>query len=200
MEHWLPLPRSGAPLLALAAVLVLALLLGGLWWWRRRRRAARPEYRLQQAAAAMLRNVLVPDGSGDELVLGHVLLTARGILLVDLRHVDGHVFGGETMQDWTVLAHNGRYTFANPQHQLLDRLAAVRRLVPDVPVEGCIAFTGRARFSRGRPPHALLFDELIAQLKADQVAAGDALAAFMPYWDRLRDATVNARLDQLTRR
>jgi hypothetical protein len=198
MEHLLPLPLAGAPLLGLAVLLMLVLLLGALWWLRRRR-AAQPEQRLRQAAAAMLRNVLVPDGGGGELLLGHVLLTPRGILLVDLRHVDGHVFGGESMQDWTVLAKNGRYTFANPQHPLYDRLAAVRRLVLDVPVEGCIAFTGRARFSRGRPQHVLLFDELISSLEAERAAAGDSLAAFMPYWDRLRDVTVNARLDQLLR-
>lgn len=198
MEQLLPLPLTGAPLLALAVLVPLVLLLG-LLWWLRRRRAAQPEHRLRQAAAAMLRDVLIPDGSGGELLLSHVLLTPRGILLVELRHVDGHVFGGESMQDWTVLARNGRYTFANPQHPLYDRMAAVRRIVPDVPVHGCIAFTGRARFSRGQPQHALLFDELIASLEAERGAAGDMLAAFMPSWDQLRDAAVNARLDQLIR-
>ena len=195
MEYLLPLPLTGV----LLALVVLVLLLVALWWLRRRR-AAEPEARLKQAAGAMLRNVLVPDGNGAELLLGHVLLTPRGILLVDLRHVDGHVFGGESMQDWTVLARQGRHTFANPQHQLYDRVAAVRRLVPDVPVEGCVAFTGRASFSRGRPQHALLFDELIASLQVEPAAAGDSLAAFMPYWDRLRDAAMDARLDQLSRR
>lgn len=189
MDDFLSLPLTTGVLLA------LALLLATLWWLHRRR-AANPQVRLRQAAAAMLRNVLVPDGNGSELLLDHVLLTPRGILLVDLRHVDGHVFGSESMQDWTVLARQGRYTFANPQHQLYDRVAAVRRLVPDVPVEGCIAFTGRASFSRGRPQHAVLFDELIASLHSEPGAAGDSLAAFMPYWDRLRNAATDTRLDQ----
>lgn len=193
------LPPNGITLAAIAG-LVLVGLLSGLLWWLRRRRAAQPEQRLRQAAAAMLRHVLVPDGSGGELLLDYALLTPRGILLVDLRQVDGHVFGSESMQDWTVLARNGRYTFPNPRHPLHDRLAAVRRLVADVPVEGCIAFTGRAQFSRGRPPDALLFDELLGSLQRDRSSGGEALAAFMPYWERLRDAAVDASLDRLLRR
>jgi hypothetical protein len=41
----------------------------------------------------------------------------------------------------------------NPLESLYDRVAAVRLLAGDVPVEGRIVFTDRGRFPKGRPPH-----------------------------------------------
>ena len=35
------------------------------------------------------------------------------------------------MQDWTVISDRQRYTFSNPQPGLYDRMAAVKRLLPD---------------------------------------------------------------------
>ena len=38
----------------------------------------------------------------------------------------GAVFGGDQMIEWTVIGKKRRFTFANPQHALYDRMAAVR--------------------------------------------------------------------------
>ena len=101
--------------------------------------------------AGCLKNALIPDGNGGHIHLQYALLTRRGILILDIKDVEGHVFGSEGMQDWTVLANDRRYTFANPQPGLWDRLAAVKRLTPEVPVTGYVAFGAKARFSKGQP-------------------------------------------------
>ena len=56
-----------------------------------------------------------------------------------------------------------RSTFLNPLETLYDRVAAVRALAGDVPVEGHIIFTERAQFPKGRPPHVLRFASLEAE-------------------------------------
>ena len=91
-------------------------------------------------------NVMVPDGMDGHFHIDFLLLTQRGILIVDLRRVGGNIFGGDQMSEWAVMTRNRRFSFANPQQALYDRLAAVRMLAGDAPVEGRIVFTNRARF------------------------------------------------------
>ena len=47
--------------------------------------------------------VLVPDGMGGYIHIDHLLLTPRGLLVLDTRRVAGLIFGGDQMSDWTVI-------------------------------------------------------------------------------------------------
>ena len=178
---------------------VVALLALILWYLRRRRRLRSPAARLRQAADDVLTNFLVPDGDGGEIHVECAVLTPAGVLIVDLKQVEGHVFGSDTMQDWTVIASRRRFTFSNPQPALYDRMAAVKRLLPDVPVSGCVAFTAGADFSKGLPSQVALFDELIADLAHERREAGPIGDALRSGWDFLRQEAVTAQVGQLMR-
>lgn len=138
------------------AVTLLALIaLGfaaGFRRWRHSRARRRLVKTVESIALAALRDIIVPDGSGGHLHLDFLLLTGRGLLVIDLRDVAGVVFGGEHMHEWTVMNGIARSTFLNPLEALYDRVAAVRQFAGDVPVEGRIVFTERGRFPKGRPP------------------------------------------------
>ena len=71
--------------------------------------------------------VAMTIGDG-EIHLDHLLLTPRGLVVIDLRNAHGAVFGGEQMDDWTVMSATRRYTFRNPLGALAARVHAVRRL------------------------------------------------------------------------
>lgn len=122
----------------------------------------------EAASAELLRDVLVPDGSGGHLHVDFLLLTGRGILVVDFRDVQGVVFGGEHMREWAVMHGHRRTTFLNPLEALFDRVAAVRALAGDVPVDGRIIFTERAQFPKGRPPRVLRLASLEAEYPAPE--------------------------------
>jgi hypothetical protein len=122
----------------------------------------------EAASAALLRDVLLPDGSGGHLHIDFLLLTGRGILVVDFRDVEGVVFGGEHMREWAVMHGHRRTTFLNPLEALYDRVAAVRALAGDVPVDGRIIFTERAQFPKGRPPRVLRLASLEAEYPAPE--------------------------------
>ena len=81
----------------------------------------------------------------------YLLLTQRGLLVADLLDRPGAIFGGDQMLEWTAIGKKRRYTFANPQHALYDRMAAVRLLTGEVPVEGRLLFTLRSEFPKGKP-------------------------------------------------
>ncbi len=53
-----------------------------------------------------------------------------------------------------------RATFQNPQHALYDRVAAVRALAGELPVEGRVLFTRRGKFPKGLPRWTLMVDSL----------------------------------------
>jgi len=195
----LPLPLTPAELelagMLLLAVLLLALLIW-LWRWDRRRRQ-----RIARALAVTscgfdhLRDVLVPDGQGGSLHVDFLLLTVRGVVVIDLRDVAGNIFGGDQMNAWTVMNRSQRYTFVNPQTALYDRIAAVRALAQELPVEGRIVFTARGRFPKGLPRHTLSLESLSAEFPvSDREAVSELLARWTPLWDGLKGAVTPSGL------
>src|SRR3954447_12066627 len=136
-------------LIVLGAIVVALLGLFGGRTYVLRRRDARRVARVTSGAADYLRNVLVPDGNGGDYHLDFVLLTSRGVVIIDMRDISGNVFGGDQMTDWTLMDGPRRSTFQNPQSGLYDRIASVKAVAQDVPVEGRIVFTKSAKFPKG---------------------------------------------------
>lgn len=181
----LSIPQIAALVVAILAVGAAAIV------WRRRSRD--PVFRLDKACRELLQDFLIPDGNEGEIHIEFAGLTSRGIVLIDTRQDTGHVFGSSGMQEWTVIDGKQRYTFANPLGGLLDRIAAVRGISPNVPVTGYVAFPERANFSKGRPEHAVHFESLIAELEAEAASvASGAIDAFYPEWERLRESAGRA--------
>jgi hypothetical protein len=94
----------------------------------------------------------------------------------------GVIFGGDQMLDWTAIGQRRRYTFTNPQHALYDRMAAVKLLAGDVPVEGRIVFTVRSNFPKGKPKYVLRIDDLTQDFPLVDRTRGSVTAAFGDVW------------------
>jgi hypothetical protein len=178
-----------------AGAAALLLLIGLFFWWLRARRSL--PRRLKQASIDRLANILVPDGDGGEIHIQHALLTARGVVIIDIKEVSGNVFGSDSMQDWTVISEKRRFTFSNPQPALYDRLAAVRRLIAEIPVTGFIAFTQNAEFTKGRPTNVIPLDELLDELQAEIKDSTASTDPFFAEWTKLRDEAVTTQVGQL---
>jgi hypothetical protein len=171
-----------------AAVLVVALGLGVIWW----RRSRRSDIRSAFAAVSVdhIADVLLPDGMGGEIHLEHLVLTARGILVINVKRYEGVIFASDRMDEWTVIGPAGRAGFPNPQGSLYDRVAAVRQLIRDVQVTGFILFPAGADFSKGRPKDILLPDELVRDYAKPERSDIERLTdAYAPHWEQIRRAT-----------
>jgi len=158
----------------------------------RRRLARTIDARLKAASPYLLHDFLLPDGNDGEIHLEYMLLTTRGILIVDTKDISGNIFGSDAMEEWTVIDENRRFTFQNPLPGLLDRIAAVKALAPDVPVEGYVAFTDKGRFSKGQPGKVIFFDTLIEHVSENAPEQSSAVIdSFLPCWEQLAEkATV----------
>jgi hypothetical protein len=142
---------------------------------------------ISSVAFEELRNVLLPAGIGEQVHVNYLLLTEKGLLVIDLFDVLGVVFAGEKMENWSVFGPKRHFTFANPLAMLHDRVAALRHLAGEsVPVEGRIVFSMRGDFPKGRPDSVIRLDELQDQFPVVDKSPGGAAAAFAPVWERIK--------------
>lgn len=176
----------GASLLVAALLITLLVLV-----WRRRRDPWYPLKRaLKRIARDVRRDLLLPDGMGGRIQLDYLVLTRRGILVLDARHAPGVVFGGDRMDEWAVLGEGGRFGIRNPQEALFDRLAAVRAIASSVPVEGFVVFTNKSEFTKGVPSHVILVSQLEQHYAPGEAIHDDkVIESFLPHWQRLLTAT-----------
>jgi hypothetical protein len=178
-EYWIVLGAAVA--VGLAVLLVVRV-------WQRRR-GPRLGKALADVSIDRLQNVLVPDGMGGQIQLEHVLLTAHGLVVVDVKAFEGTIFASDRMAEWTVIGARGRFTFPNPLGTLYDRVAALRQLVRDVPVAGFVLFAAGADFTKGRPKDVLLPQELVEKYsKPDAADVERLVVAFAPHWERVKSA------------
>lgn len=184
MNDWIANLGNGAYLLPLTLVALLLLYL--LLYRRRQRRGRSVDAVVKSIAFEYLSNLIIPNADEGEIQIDHLLLTAEGLVVIDVKEVAGTVFGSDKMQDWTVIAEERRFTFANPQPALFDRIAAVRQIVRQVPVTGRILFRDDADFTKGVPGLVCKLDDLVAEFgEPDKLAAKAKIEAFKPHWEQV---------------
>ncbi len=172
--------------------------LSWLWRWYRQRRARKALIASITAVAVdSLIDILVPDGMGGSFHCDFVLLTPRGAVVVDLRDVSGNVFGGDQMDKWTVMDGAQRFTFVNPQSALYDRVAAVKALSGEMPVEGRVVFTRRAKFPKGLPKWTLVIDALRSEFPpVEPAVVSGVMEHFGESWQGVRRSVAPSSLAQ----
>ena len=168
----------------LAVVVGLALI---TWQYLRRTSEARRLRRvLRSIASESQSDLVIPDGMDGHIQIQHILLTAHGILVMDLKQVRGSIFAGEKLEEWTAMDGNERFRFVNPLAALRARTAAVRALVRDVPVYGRVVFVGDAEFVRGRPEQAVTLDELESEFADTALKDTASISAFHASWEQIQ--------------
>jgi hypothetical protein len=182
---------------ALVAAAIVAGWLLAWGWSAYRKHTARKTLMATVTAAGTehLADILVPDGMGGFYHLDFVLLTPQGILVIDLRDVSGNIFGGDQMTEWTVMDGAQRYTFINPQGALYDRMAAVKAIAGEVPVEGRIVFTRRGKFPKGLPKCTVMVDSLKAEFPS--VERAELTSRYQDAWRQLKDSVSPSAMNQV---
>jgi hypothetical protein len=179
-------------------LLAILLLIGAWLTYRHRHGGGRLKKILSEIGHDRIDNLLIPNGDEGEIQIDHLLLTSRGLLIVDIKDAVGTVFGSDKMTEWTVISDERRYTFANPQAALYDRIAAVRHIVRQVPVAGKILFLDGADFTKGVPGMVSTLDQLLEEFgEADKAAAKVKVDAFKPHWDLVRKAALGTEVEQI---
>ncbi len=140
-----------------------------------------------------IEGLIIPSADEGEILIDCLLLTSKGLLILEVKDAQGIVFGGNKLQDWIVINNDRRYTFSNPQPALYNRIAAVREIVRQVPVAGRILFLDEAQFTKGVPDLVTGTADLVADFgEPDKNAANSKIEAFKPHWDLIRKAALTS--------
>jgi hypothetical protein len=117
------------------------------------------QFRIRAALAKRSKDVLhdfiLPGAYGGLAKIDHAILTAGGILCIQTKHFNGIVFGGEDEAQWTNVDGVHRRRFLNPLIQNEGRTRAIQKVVPDVPVENLVIFTGSVEFTSAPPKNVI---------------------------------------------
>ncbi len=178
-------------LLPLLAVVILLLIWLAYRVIRSRKNSLRRAF--NEISFERIEGLIIPSADEGEIQIDQLLLTSQGLLIVDIKDVQGTVFGSDKMRDWAVISDQRRYTFSNPQPMLYDRIAAVRQVVRQVPVAGRILFLDGAEFTKGVPGLVCTLEDLVDEFgEPDKKAAKFKIEAFRPHWELIKQAAISA--------
>lgn len=122
------------------------------------------QFRIRSALAKrgpdVLHDFILPGAYGGLAKVDHAILTAGGILCIQTKHRNGIVFGDPDEAQWTNVDGVHRRRFLNPLIQNEGRTRALQKIVPDVPVENLVIFTGSVEFTTAPPKNVIHFRDL----------------------------------------
>ena len=103
----------------------------------------------------VLHDFILPGAYGGLVKVDHAILTAGGILCIQTKHYNGVVFGADDEPQWTNVDGTLRRRFLNPLIQNEGRTRALQNVVPDVPVDNVVVFTGNVEFPTPPPKNVI---------------------------------------------
>jgi hypothetical protein len=96
-------------------------------------------------------NVAIKSGPRTHAEIDCLARTPSGILVLGLADFEGQVAGRHGDDAWMVTSKNDTYSVSNPLLKNVADTQIVQELVGDVAVHGRVVYTGRAKFSSGKP-------------------------------------------------
>lgn len=110
----------------------------------------------------LLNNLTLPIADGTTQI-DHVLVSTRGIFIIEVKHYSGWIFANEKSPKWTQVIFKVKNSFQNPLRQNYLHFKTVEKVLDFLPPEiirSIVVFTGTAEFKTKRPEGVLLLDEL----------------------------------------
>lgn len=115
---------------------------------------------LAKRSPDVMHDFIVPGAYGGLAKIDHAILTSGGILCIQTKHFNGIVFGDADEPQWTNVDGAHRKRFLNPLIQNEGRARALRQVLPDVPVDNLVIFTGNVEFTSAPPKNVIHVSKL----------------------------------------
>jgi len=139
-----------------ATLILLVIFRTRIKTWKQARNTRRIIKRLGLHAISHLH---LPDGTGGEVMIEHLLLGHNSVIVVSVMRFDGLIFGGPQTNQWTQVINRRSYKFDNPDQYLQRQINAIRQIAPGIEIEGRHLFTGGAKFPRDKPDNVLQYSD-----------------------------------------
>ena len=110
---------------------------------------------IRRLGVRSMKNIHLPDGTGGEVTIEHLLLGRDAIIVVGVMRFEGLIFGSTHTDQWTQVINRRSYKFDNPDHYLQRQINAVRLIAPGATVSGWHLFCHGAKFPKDKPDNIL---------------------------------------------
>ena len=179
----------------------------GWYFWRhlKKTRHQRQIHKvLESLGTKYLHDIILPDGIEGYTYIDYLLLTPNGMIVLDINFSEGHLFGGESVDQWTQVVNNKTYKFNNPLYNNLNKCQAVLWNVTNnmkddthansnLETHGWIAFSSAGNFPKGIPDHVSMINDLKNDLEEKFNLSAAASESTRKIWDQLHDLSIATR-------
>lgn len=97
----------------------------------------------------LLNDVYIPKKDGTTAQIDHVVISERGIFVIEKNHYTGWIMGAENSENWTQIMNKRKEKFYNPIKQNAIHIRAVQEYLGDtargVPLHSIVVFDNGAR-------------------------------------------------------
>lgn len=109
------------------------------------------------------RNLVIPTEQGDLTEIDHLVVSAYGIFVIEVKNYRGWIFGGEKQPRWTVQRFRSKHQFMNPLHQNYKHTEAIKHVLglngkDNDAVHSIVVFSQRAEFKTQIPQNVMYID------------------------------------------
>ncbi|MDE6298041.1 MAG: NERD domain-containing protein [Muribaculaceae bacterium] len=127
--------------LVVGVLAVLTFLLIKNWWnnGKRRRKGKMGERQVSKLLRSLkkkdyivINDLLLSSPNGKSIQIDHVVVSNRGIFVIETKSHAGRITGGEHSQNWQQHFSSGSKNFYNPLLQNAAHIRILRRILPDV--------------------------------------------------------------------
>lgn len=112
----------------------------------------------------ILNNVTLCLANGSTTQIDHILVSKKGVFVIETKHYKGWIFGNPKSKTWTQVLYKVKNKFQNPLFQNNRHVRAVQSLlachVQPRHIHNLVVFTGDAEFKTQMPWNVLYLNEL----------------------------------------
>ena len=114
-------------------------------------------------------NLVLPTPDGTTQI-DHVILSTRGIFVIETKNMSGWIFGGERQREWTQVLYKKKYRFKNPIHQNYKHVKAVENLlgVDSGLIISVVVFVGKSKFKNRMPDNVVTLRKMSSFIRSYQ--------------------------------
>lgn len=122
----------------------------------------------QQKDAHILNCITLRLENGSTTQIDHILVSSKGIFVIETKHYTGWIFGNPKSKFWTQVIFENKYSFQNPIFQNYKHVKQVQRvfefLDPKL-IHNIVVFTGDSTFKTAKIDNVCAVEELISTIE-----------------------------------
>ena len=111
------------------------------------------EYEGYQISA--IHDLYIPKGDGTTSQIDHVMVTDKGIFVIETKNYEGWIFGSEKARYWTQTIYQYKQRFQNPLHQNYGHIESLKTFLgekfAEIPYYSVVIFTNRSELKLKGP-------------------------------------------------